>query len=61
MIPADVDLVLALGLAKDRDQRFASAPDFAAAFEQASHNALDAALRERARALLGASPWAVPK
>ncbi|MFO0564967.1 MAG: serine/threonine-protein kinase [Polyangiaceae bacterium] len=61
MLPADVDLCLALGLAKEREERFASAGELAEALAQASHNALAPELRTRARALLHAHPWALPE
>ena len=60
MLPLDVDLALALGLAKDRDQRFDSAPAFAEALAAASHNALAEPLRQKARGILTAMPWATP-
>lgn len=57
MLPADVELVLALGLAKDPSERFQSATELAAALAQAQHNALGEELRGRARAILERSPW----
>jgi eukaryotic-like serine/threonine-protein kinase len=57
-IPGDVELVLALGMAKDREDRFQKVEDFAGAFELAVRGELDAATRERARALLVKQPWA---
>ena len=53
----DVDLALALGLAKDRDQRLRSAVIFAAALRDAVRGELDHALRAAAKALLDERPW----
>jgi hypothetical protein len=55
--PADVDLVLALALAKNREHRFDTAAAFAQAFATAASAALDAGLRRRARRLLEQQPW----
>lgn len=55
----DVDLVLALALAKDREQRFATAADLADAFARAVHGQLDHASRTRARAVLKERPWRI--
>ncbi len=57
MLPADVELVLALGLSKDPELRFQTAPELADALRSALHNALPQSLRERAEALLSTSPW----
>jgi tRNA A-37 threonylcarbamoyl transferase component Bud32 len=56
-LPRDVDLVLAISLAKRRDDRFANAPEFADAFRRAARGKLPAPLRERARALVDEYPW----
>jgi serine/threonine-protein kinase len=56
-LPEDVDLVLALGMAKNADDRFATAAEFALAFEQALARSLPPAQRDRARALLSQQPW----
>ncbi len=56
-VPEDIDLVLALGLAKRREDRFQSARELAQAFEQASQGKLSAALRARAQALLSTQPY----
>lgn len=56
-IHEDVDLVLAIGLAKDRDDRFRSATSFAAALRDASRGELDERLRAAARDLLRHHPW----
>ena len=56
-LPRDVDLVLALGLAKQRSDRFQSAFELAAALAMASGNNLGASLVRRAKALLNAQPY----
>jgi serine/threonine protein kinase len=56
-LPPDVDLVLAVALAKDPSDRFASAPEMADAFRAASRHALDPELRLHGRTLLAALPW----
>ena len=55
--PLDVDLVFALAMAKNREQRFDTAVAFAQAFEAAASGALDPGLRSRARSLLEQQPW----
>ncbi|MET0283021.1 MAG: serine/threonine-protein kinase [Polyangiales bacterium] len=57
-LSSDIDLVLALGMAKRRDDRFASAAVFASALSQAARGELDEVTRQRARALLSAQPYA---
>lgn len=57
MIPLDVELVLAIGLAKDASDRFQTAAELAAALVEAQHNALPDELRSRARRLQSKSPW----
>jgi len=54
----DVELVLAVGLAKDRDERFQRAEELASALRAAVRGELDDATRSRARALLERAPWA---
>lgn len=56
-LPADVDLVLALALAKEPERRIRSASTFAAVLRDASRSELDARLRADATALLAAQPW----
>jgi len=56
-IPHDVDLVLAIGLAKDPTKRFDTATEFAAALKSASKRRLDNEIRERARKLIKQHPW----
>jgi serine/threonine-protein kinase len=53
----DIDLVLAIAMAKDREQRFDTATGFAQAFEAASLGTLGAALRARGRAVLEQHAW----
>jgi len=56
-LPPDVDLVLAIALAKDKEDRFASALEFAAALRDAARNQLHPALRVHGRTVLAALPW----
>jgi eukaryotic-like serine/threonine-protein kinase len=56
-LPVDVDLALAIALAKDAEDRFASATDFAAALRAASRRQLDIGLRMRGQTLVAALPW----
>ena len=56
-LPPDVDLALALALAKDPADRFDSARAFFTALQAALSGTLDAAVRARAEALLRRAPW----
>jgi serine/threonine protein kinase len=57
-VPADLDRVLAIGLAKDPRDRFAAAAELAAAFAAACEGGeLDAALRRRGDAMVEKYPW----
>jgi len=56
-IPSDVDLVIAVGLAKDPDERFESAPALARALAAAIKRRLPEDVRTRAVALLARQPW----
>jgi serine/threonine-protein kinase len=56
-LPAEVDLVLAVALAKDQAERFASALELASAFAAAVHGEIDPALAARARVVLERMPW----
>jgi serine/threonine-protein kinase len=56
-LPPDVEAVLALGLAKQARDRFASALELAEAFALALRGQLGGELRGRAAALLEAAPW----
>jgi predicted Ser/Thr protein kinase len=53
----DVERVLALALAKDRERRFATASMFATALSDALRDRLDARLRTDADALIAEQPW----
>lgn len=55
---AEVDLALALGLAKRPEERLESADAFARALTQAARGELEPALRARAQALLEKQPYA---
>ncbi len=57
-LPADVDLALAIGLAKEPADRFATAGELADAIEAALAERLPDGLRERGRALVAAGAWA---
>ena len=57
-LPIEVDLVLAIGLAKQPDQRFASAAELADALAGALVGQLSDALRIRGRALINAGAYA---
>ncbi|HSQ65625.1 MAG TPA: serine/threonine-protein kinase [Polyangiaceae bacterium] len=59
-LPEDVELALAVGLAKSPDARFQKAEDFATALRAAEKSELDEATRARARKLLAATPWSQP-
>jgi serine/threonine-protein kinase len=59
-LPRDVDLALALALAKEPEQRFQTAAELATAFVEACHGALPAAIRSRAVACVRAQPWGKP-
>ncbi len=56
-LPPDVDLVLAIALAKDQADRFESALEMAAAMRLAVKSELDPRRRLHARTLLAALPW----
>lgn len=59
-VPTDVDRVLALGLAKDRDLRIDTATAFASAFRDALRGQLSTPLRQAADRLISADPWTAP-
>jgi len=59
-LPRDVDLVLAIALAKDPKDRFESGAALADALEAATKSRLDGKLRRRATKLLDALPWREP-
>ena len=56
-LPPDIDLVLAIAMAKDPADRFESALEMAAAMRLAAKSALDPQKRLHARTLLAALPW----
>ncbi len=56
-LPADVDLVLAIAMAKRSPERFASAAELADALQAASRGALDPELRVRGERLAIKQPW----
>jgi serine/threonine-protein kinase len=56
-IPKDVDQVLAIALAKESCDRFASAPELARALGDAARDELAPSVRERAAVVLRARPW----
>ncbi|HJZ86161.1 MAG TPA: serine/threonine-protein kinase [Polyangia bacterium] len=57
LIPDDVELVLAIGMAKQADDRFARAVDFAEALALAVEEQLPQGLRERGQDVLAGHPW----
>lgn len=56
-LPHDVELVLAIALAKKPGDRFATARELAEALTMGERGALSPELRGRAEAILGARPW----
>ena len=56
-LPPELDLVLAIAMAKQPADRFASATELADAFHAAANGQLPRPLRERAEAILTALPW----
>lgn len=54
---ADIDLALAVGLAKNPGDRFQDAESLTTAIAQALEGELDDAVRQRAEALLDKRPW----
>lgn len=53
----DYDALLAIAMAKDPDDRFANAAEFAEAFASAEASELGAALRLRGETQMGKAPW----
>jgi eukaryotic-like serine/threonine-protein kinase len=56
-IPIEVELVLAIGLAKRRSERFSSAEEFARALQKAERGELDDVTRARGWTILKQYPW----
>ena len=56
-IPRELEEVLAIALAKSKDDRFQSAAELADAYANAERGVISEALRRRARALLRQHPW----
>lgn len=56
-LPRDIDLVLAIALAKRAEERFATAFELAEAFVHASRGRLPPDVRERGRAIVAKYPW----
>jgi hypothetical protein len=56
-LPEDVDRVLAIGMAKDRSDRFASPAELAAAMVLAAEGQLEGSTRARAEALIARHAW----
>lgn len=56
-LPTEIDLVLAIALAKDPQDRWQSSREFAQAFELASRQSLGTELRARAHAIVKTYPW----
>jgi len=59
-VSPQLEAVLAIGLAKSREQRFQTATELAVAIDAADRGELSADLRMRAKALLRAHPWTEP-
>ena len=60
-LPSDVELVLAVGLAKQASDRFKSVEDFAVALRRAADAELDDATRARGWSLLKKAPWGLTR
>jgi hypothetical protein len=58
-LAAELDLALAVAIAKDPGDRFASAGELATALEDAARGRLEPAFRVRGERLLASLPWAV--
>jgi serine/threonine-protein kinase len=58
LLPEDVELVLAIALAKQPADRFVGVTELALSLRSASRGELDHGVRERGRALLERAPWA---
>jgi serine/threonine-protein kinase len=60
-LPSDVELVLAVGLAKQASDRFASVEDFAVALRRAADADLDDRTRAKGWSLLKKAPWGLTR
>jgi serine/threonine-protein kinase len=60
-LPSDVELVLAVGLAKRPSDRFASVEELAAALRLAANSELEDATRARGWGLLKKAPWGLTR
>jgi eukaryotic-like serine/threonine-protein kinase len=60
-LPSDVELVLAVGLAKQASDRFTSVEDFAVALRRAADAELDDRTRAKGWALLKKAPWGLTR
>lgn len=60
-LPSDVELVLAVGLAKQASDRFESVEDFAVALRRAADADLDDATRAKGWSLLKKAPWGLTR
>jgi serine/threonine-protein kinase len=56
-VPESMDVILAIALSKDPEERFENAPQLAEALASAAAGNVDAALAERAEEILRAHPW----
>ncbi len=56
-LPTDVDFVIALAMAKEKEKRFPTMAELATAFEAAADDDLPGDLRSRAKAVLASQPW----
>jgi serine/threonine-protein kinase len=56
-LPSDIDLVLAIAMAKEKERRFDSGAEMSAAFQAALGDGLSEPLSERARAIVKGTPW----
>jgi serine/threonine-protein kinase len=56
-IPPQLDDVLAVGLAKDPEQRFATTEELSGALAAAAHGELSPQIARRAREAVAAHPW----
>ncbi len=60
-MPLDVELVLAIGMAKAAGDRFQRAEELAEAFKRAAKGELDGATRDRALKVIAKYPWSTPE